>query len=505
MGHSAVVGSWTLLSRFLGFGRDVGFAMLLGTSALADAFLVAFKLPNVFRRLFAEGAFTQSFVPIFLSVLQKDKSRAFAFASHAGRWLFIVSAVVVVAGEIFMPVVMRIIAPGFAIEGTRFTWAVELARVLFPFVIASALGAWLGAILNSLGHYGLAAAQSVILNIVMLFAIMAHFLWEFSLTPAHVIAWGVLLAGMVQIIVLACRTHQLGVHLSWRSEERALLKRMVRLALPVVLGAGVYQLSVLIDIVLASLLPQGSVSYLYYADRLAQLPLGVIGIAIGTVLLPQLAHLISQGKQARAFALQRRAVFFGFLCSCPAMVGLFILAEPIIATLFDYGAFVGVAPTAAALQAFAVGIPAFVLVKSFAPAFFAREHTKSPVRFALMALVLNVVLSLILMNFIAHVGLALATSLASWFNAMLLRCALIKRGWYQTTPAHAWRMVKIIVASLVMGMVLLLLLPYASWDEAGGRRIFFLASLIFAGMISYAITLISLGMHKIIMEQWKVV
>ena len=495
--HSITVGSWTLVSRALGFLRDVGMAIFFGTSFVADAFLVAFKLPNLFRRLFAEGALTQSFIPIFQSAWGSDgraRDRAFAFASHCGRWLFVSLLLLVLVFEYAMPQVMGVLAPGFSATDARLPLAIDLARWLFPFLLLSALAAWLSALLNVLGHYALASATSVVLNAMILLVFGYHW-WvgdgEAVMVAYHV-AYGVLAAGVIAVMLLLARVYGLGFRLSF-AKEWSLLKRMMRLAVPVALGAGVYQLGVFIDVLLATLLPQGSVSYLYYADRLAQLPLGVVGVALGTVLLPELARLIQDKNTQDATFLQHRALVYGFVLAMPAAVALAVIAEPLMVVLFVRGAFdmTSAVQSAAALQAFALGIPAFVWVKVFAPAFFARQEMTAPVIIAVGALCVNVALSLSLMGILAHVGLALATSVASWLQVGLLLFVLRRRRWYQMSHSVLSLCARITFASAIMGGVLAIMLH--QWSET---LWYHLPLLVFAGMTVYLLFLFITGVTR---------
>jgi putative peptidoglycan lipid II flippase len=427
---AVTVGGWTLASRILGFARDVLIAAKLGAGPVADAFFIALKLPNLFRRLFGEGAFNAAFVPAFAhSLAGEGRAAAQTLAERMSAILAAWLAVLTVAGLLFMPQVLMLLAPGFVDEPLRFGLAVEMTRITFPYLWLICLTALVSGVLNGLDRFAAAAAAPVLFNLMAMTALLA--LTPFVATPGHALAWGILASGAAQLALVWFAARRAGMALRLVSlpratpEVRVVLRRMV----PGVLGAGVTQLNLAIDIVIASLLPAGAVSYLYYADRLAQLPLGVIGAAIGTALLPLLARQVRLGHSLSAHRAQNRAIEFSLALALPAAVALALAAQPIVTALFERGAF-GPAEstaTAAALVAYAVGLPAFVLVKALAPAFFARGDTATPVKVGLVTVALNLALNLLLAPVVGHWGIALSTSIAAAVNAVLLAWLLHRR------------------------------------------------------------------------------
>ncbi len=378
----ATVGSFTLLSRLVGFIRDIVLSAVLGSGAMADAFFVAFKLPNFFRRLFAEGAFSAAFVPLFSRELQghgREQAIAFARQAHAGLLLVLLPfSVLLILG---MPAVLALLAPGMQGDAPTFAMAVEFGRIAFPYLLFISLASLYGGVLNSIDRFAHVAATPILLNLALIAAVL-------GLTPllpnsGYAAAIGVAIAGLLQWLWLLIACARDGVSMTLvrpRWTER--VARLIKLATPVAIGGGVQQISVMLDVVWASLLPVGTISALYYADRIAQLPLGVVGIAIGTALLPLLARQLRAGQAAAAMANQNRAIEFGLLFSLPSALALWLLADPIIRVLFEHGHF---GPddtwrTAGALAAFAVGLPAFVLVKALTPGLPLR-HEPCPCRY----------------------------------------------------------------------------------------------------------------------------
>jgi len=464
---AATVGSFTMISRVTGFLRDVLIAAILGAGPVADAFFVAFKLPNFFRRLTAEGSFTVAFVPLFAGSLEAEgRAEAKRFAEDALAMMCAVLAALTLAMELTMPWVMHVLAPGFVATPERFGIAVELTRITFPYLPLISIVALYGGVLNSLDRFAAMAAAPILLNLILIGA-MVGFADRLE-TPGHALAWGVAAAGLAQLLWLIGAASRAGFSLRLRLPRLTPgVRKLFRLMLPAMLGAGVMQINLLIDMVLASTLPLGSISFLYYADRVNQLPLGVIGVAIGTALLPMLSRQWRGGDAAGALETQNRALEFGALLTVPAAVGIAVLAHPIITVLFERGAFSasdGTA-TAAAMIAFAAGLPAFVLVKVLQPGFYAREDTSTPVKVAAGAVVLNLVLNLILMQFLAHIGLALATAIASWANGAALAWLLRRDGVFRLDARSLKRLPRILLSAILMGAALFAALELA--DRAG--------------------------------------
>ena len=449
----ATVGGYTLTSRVLGFIRDILLAAILGAGVVADAFFVAFKLPNFFRRLFAEGAFNAAFVPMFAGFLEKEgQDDAKRFAEEVLAVLFITLAVFVAIAEITMPWLLYLLAPGFVDDPERYDFATQFTRITFPYLLFISLVSLMGGVLNSLGRFAAVAATPILLNLMLIGSLLI--LANFTATPGHALAIGVAIAGVGQFLWLVIALKKADFRLRLRRPRLTpAVKRFLGLLAPGAVGAGIVQINLFVDVILASLLPAGAISYLYYADRLNQLPLGVVGIAVGTALLPLLSRQIRAGDSEAANASQNRAIEATLFLTLPATVALFLLSEPIIRVLFERGAF-GDAETEAsalALTAYAVGLPAYVLVKVLAPAFFARKDTTTPVKIAGVAVALNIVLSIALMIPFAHVGIAFATAIASWFNASLLALGLWRRHDLVLDARLKRRLPRMALASLAMG------------------------------------------------------
>ena len=488
---AATVGGWTLASRVLGFLRDILIARYVGAGLVGDAFFVAFKLPNLFRRLFAEGAFNLAFIPLFAGRAKTDGPEAArVFAGEAMAVLFWALVAVVAAAEIAMPWLIRLAAPGFAGDADKFALAVALTRLTFPYLLFISLVALLSGVLNGVERFAAAAAAPILLNLCLIAAIVA-FRGALA-TPGHALAAGVAVAGVAQFLWLAWNCRRAGL-LPGLPRPRLTpgVRRLLALIGPAALGAGVQQLNLLADIIIASLLPTGAISYLYYADRIVQLPLGVIGVAMGAALLPTLARQLRGGEAAAAEASQNRALEYALLLTLPAAAALAVAAEPVVAGLFQRGAFDAAAAAAAAgaLAAYAAGLPAFVLVKVLAPGFFAREDTRTPVVVATLCLVVNVVASLSLIGPLAHVGIALASALSSWLNAGLLALALARRGHLRLDSRLRSRLPRTVaaVAAMAAGVALAVEL-LALWFAAGpAGRAAGLAAIVALGLALFAL------------------
>ncbi len=493
----ATVGSYTMASRILGFVRDILIASTLGAGLVADAFFVAFKLPNFFRRLFAEGAFNAAFVPLFTSRLEADGKRAAVeFAADVMAVMLAFLLLFVTALQIAMPFAMYVFAPGFVDQPEKFDLSVVLTRITFPYLIFISLASLLGGVLNSLGRFAAAAATPIILNLCLIASLLVGV--HFVPTAGHALAWGVAGAGIAQFLWLIAACRREGVHFPLpRPRLTPGVRRLLRLMLPGAVGAGVVQINLLIDIVIASLLPTGALSFLYYADRVNQLPLGVVGVAIGTALLPLLSRQLRAGEAAAARDSMNRGIEVALLFTVPGAAALMVIAEPVISVLFERGAFgpETTRATAYALMAYAVGLPAYVLVKVLGPGFFAREDTTTPVRIAIVGVAVNIALNLILMQFIAHVGIALATALASWLNAALLAIVLCRRGHHAMDARLKARTLRILAASVGMAGGLWLAMRGLGEALAGppAERIVALAALVIGGLVLYGVLAVAFG------------
>lgn len=492
----ATVGGYTMMSRVLGFVRDLMTAALLGAGPVTDAFFVALRLPNLFRSLFAEGAFSAAFVPLFAGTVAKDgQSAARHFAEDTLAVLVSVLFVFVLLCETLTPWLLHVLAPGFVDEPGKFALTTALTRITFPYLLFISLVALLGGILNSVERFAATAATPVLLNLFLIGAlVLTH-------PPnGRALAWAVSGAGFAQFLWLLVSCHRAGLTLRLpRPRLTPEVRRVMRLMLPGALGAGVTQLNLVVSTAIASLLPTGAVSYLYYADRLDQLPLGVVGIAVGTAILPALSRQVRLGDQDGACATQNRGLELAFLLTLPAAVALGVAARPILDVLFERGAFgpAQAAATAGALTAYAFGLPAFVLVKVMAPGFFARQDTKTPVQIALVAMAVNVALtvSLGLLSPLAHVGIALATSIAGWVNALSLIVVLHRRGHFTLDRRARRTLPRMLGAALGMGGLLWLIEAAIRPALAGGLglRLTGLAVLVGGGLAGFALLALLLG------------
>lgn len=449
---TATIAGNTLLSRVLGYVRDMLTAHIVGANDMTDAFFVAFKLPNYFRRIFAEGAFNSAFVPLYSRTLAGEGAEeAQKFASDAMSALFGVLLVLTVFFIIIMPSVVWVLAPGFQDNPSKFALTISLTRITFPYLLFIALVSLLGGILNSVGKFGAVAATPIIMNLCFIVSLV--FLVPFTPTPVHAMAVGVFVSGVAQYAWLHWFCKKAGVmprlH---RPTLTANVKKLLKLIAPAAIGSSVAQINLMIDTIIASNLPNNGVSYLYYGDRISELPLAVIGIAIGTALLPMLSRQIRAGDDSAALHSLNRGLELCLLLALPATLALLVIAEPVITVMFERGAFTpaDTHATATALMAFAVGLPAFVLVKIFAPAFYAREDTKTPFKIAAMCVVLNLCLNLLLMGPLLHVGLALSTSIAAWVNVVCLATILHKRSHWRMDAALRLRGPRILLAGVGM-------------------------------------------------------
>lgn len=454
----ATVAGLTGLSRIAGFIRDVLTAIFLGAGPVADAFIVALKLPNVFRRITAEGAFSVSFLPLYTETMEKEgEERAAAFAGHSFAIMCAVLSVFTVILWLFMPAVIGFVAPGFDIDGSRFALAVEFGRITFPYLVLMSLTALMGGVINAHEKFAPFAAAPVFFNLSLIGALLLSTVW-FE-TAGHALSWGVLAAGIIQFVFLAWCLRRTGYRIAPIKiviDEK--IKRLFKLMLPGVIGAGVMQINLLVDVVLASGLPQGSVSYLYYADRLNQLPLGIVGIAVGTALLPMMSKAFAAGKDKEAQELFGQAFLICLLLALPAATGLFVIGYPIIVTLFEHGAFDNKASieTAKVLAAYALGMPAYICAKVFASAYWAQQDTATPVKVSIVATLCNIMLSLWFIMALGWgvYGLAFATSISGWFQFMALKRGLKDVPAAQLGKSFFVNSVKILVACVVMAAAL---------------------------------------------------
>lgn len=450
------IGSLTFVSRIFGFVRDVLMANLIGASWLSDAFFVAFKLPNFFRRLLAEGAFSAAFVPMFAGMHAADgKDKAMRFASEVLSVLLVILLLLNAVFIILMPVLLHLFAPGFTSDPEKYALTVDLARICFPYILFISLVSLFGGILNSIQKFAAFAAAPILLNLCMVAALL--FFTPHTPTAAHALSFGVFMAGVVQLawILWFCKRENCLPSLLV-PKLTSQVRDMLKLIAPAALGAGVAQVNLLIDVILASNFEDG-VSYLYYADRINELPIGVIGVAVGTALLPMMARQIREGKSDLAAHSLNRAIELVLLAGIPACLALLTIPHTIITALYQHGEFSAIDTNATytAMMAFAAGLPAFVLIKVLAPAFFANKDTKTPFIIATGCVALNLILNLILMQFYEHVGLAMATSIAGWVNALWMAIILYRRRVMTPDAPLLRRVPLLLIAGAVMTIVLL--------------------------------------------------
>jgi putative peptidoglycan lipid II flippase len=486
LGGILTVGGWTLASRILGFLRDILIAALLGAGPIADAFFVANKLPNLFRRLFGEGAFNAAFVPSFTGLLASEgRESAAHFAEETigvmAFWLIGIT----IAAELFMPQIMVVYVAGYSDRPETLRLVTELSRIAFPYMPLICLTALMSGVLNGLNRFAAAAAAPVIYNIVSITCMLG--LTGFVPTTGHALAWGVSVSGVFQLALVAWAVHAAGMRLHLvrprlSPRVKLLLKRMA----PGLLGAGVTQLNLAMDVLIASFLPAGTQSVLYYADRINQLPLGIIGTAVGTALLPTLSRQVAAGEDA--VGTLNRALEYALVLTIPASLALMMVAEPITWVLFGRGAFTPMAAhlSAQSLAAYAFGLPAFVLAKVLVPAFFARGDTATTVRWGLASVGLYLALNFAFMIPLQHIGPALATSLAAWFNVTTLGVILWRRGHFKADAELRRHVPGMALAALVMAGVLFIMKGQA-FDPAAAPALRWLGLgiLIGGGMATY--------------------
>jgi len=491
---AATVGGLTLISRVLGFVRDQMIAFVIGTGPVAEAFFVAQRFPNLFRALFAEGAFNSAFVPLFAKRIEGDGAEAagrFAQAVFSAllAWLVLFSAVAMMA----MPLLMYVIAPGFGGDPAKFDLAVDLTRICFPYLTFMSLTALQSGVLNSFNRFTAAAAAPILLNLVLIGSNLVAWILDTGDTPAtgYIFAWGIFVAGAAQYALLAIACRRVGMKLlpGW-PHLTGDVRRVIILSLPGIVSGGIMQINLVIATMIATTIDR-AVSYLYYADRLYQLPLGVIGVAIGVVLLPDMSRKLRANDEAGAMRSQNRALELSLFLTVPSALALMAIPAPIIHVVFEHGAFsrADSLAVAAAVLAFAAGLPAFSMTKIFQPGFYAREDTLTPMRFAIVSVAVNIGASLLLSRWFGHVGIAMATTIAAWLNALQLAMTLWRRGHYAPDERLRRRLPRIIGSGLVMGALLLAgqwLLRENFVAGAGFQAgLWGLMTLVIGGLVSY--------------------
>ncbi len=503
---TTVVSTMTLLSRVLGLVRDVLFATLGGAGAAMDAFLVAFKIPNFMRRLFAEGAFTQAFVPVFAEYRQQgDEDELKRVTSQVAGTLGGVLILVTLFAELFTPLLATPFAAGFLDDPEKFDQTVTFLRITFPYLLFISLVSLCAGILNSYGRFMAAAFAPVLLNVCLISAAVIGS--AYMELPQLALAWGVFVAGLLQLAFLWWRVIKLGfvVKPSWAWGSKP-VRKILRLMAPAAFGSSIAQINLLLDTMIATFLFSGSVSWLYYSDRLMEFPLGVLAIAIATVILPRLSQQhasksLDDFRKTLDWALRIVAVLI-----VPAAAGLFVLAGPLVATLFQYGEFTAADALAsrASLMAYSIGLLGFTAVKVLVPGFFARQDTRTPVKIGLIAMGFNMLFNLALVLPLVwagwqypHVGLALATSLGAILNASLLAITLRRQGILRWQPGWTLLLLRILIANVVMVALLLWLHgTMQSWFDADmGLRLARLLVAVVAAIVAYVAVLFATGLR----------
>ncbi len=478
---------FTIISRILGYVRDILIAIFLGTSLFADAFFVAFRLPNTFRRLFAEGAFNAAFIPSYSGILAVDKSEADNFAKNVFNLLFLILLFFVVVAEIFMPQLIFIIAPGFYNDPEKLELAIELSRITFPFLLFVSLASFLAAILNSHNKFAAAAAAPIILNIILIGSLF--FSQWVNIPNVKILAYAVSFAGILQFILLLFFVKKnFKPILSLKIKIDKKIKFFFSKLLPSIFSSGVTQINILIGTIIASF-QAGAVSYLYYADRVYQINLAVAGIAVGTVMLPELSKYVKTNDFEKITNLQNRALELCLFLSIPAAIALVLASNQIITSLFGYGSFdnESVINTALALTYFAIGVPAFSILKIFSNFFFARDDTKTPFYLSVISVILNIVISVSFFGQIGFIIIPIATSVSSWINVLMHFYYIKKRRLHIFDSKFTYKLPRIILSVVVMAVILYLLLGFFSdkFDYNESWKFIYLFIIVIISLASY--------------------
>jgi putative peptidoglycan lipid II flippase len=490
----ATVGGLTLVSRLTGFIRDVVMAAVLGAGPMADAFFVAFRLPNHFRAIFAEGAFAAAFVPAYARTLeQAGIDVAKLFADRIAAALIAINLVLLALALLFTPWVVSLLAPGLIGDPTRFDLAVALTRITFPYLALVSLETLFAGVLNANQRFAAAAAAPVLLNLSIIATLL---LAPFFQSAGYAAAWGVLIAGVAQVILVGVDSEMRGIGIRFRMPKLdEPTRRFLRALGPAVIGAGGVQLALFADTLIASFLPTGALSALYYADRINQLPIGVVGIAVGTVLLPEMSRRIASGDMRGAALAQARGIQLALLMAVPCAAAAFAIPELIMRALFARGAFTAAdaAAAGATLAAYAVGLLPFVMLRSFTAPFYARGDTLTPVKAALLAAAVNIALKIVLMKPLAQVGLAFATSVGAWINLTLLWYFARRQG-FAVSGAGLRPVIRLLIAGAVLAAGLYFTEPVL-WQAVAGVHFqdeIALAILVLAGAVVYGLAVLLL-------------
>lgn len=503
---ASLVSFMTMLSRVLGFVRDIVLASVFGAGGAFDAFVVAFKIPNFMRRLFGEGAFAQAFVPILSEFRTREsQENTQEFVNRIAGTLGFVVLLVVLLAELIAPLIILVFAPGFTEDPARYQLAVHMIRITFPYLILISLVSFAGSVLNTCGRFGIPAFTPVLLNIALI--TVAWFWAPHAATPIVVLAWGVLIGGVAQLLLQWPYLKKTGLlplpKLGFRDPG---VRRVMKLMVPALFGVSVAQMSLLIDNFFASFLPAGSISWLYYSDRLTYLPLGVIGVAIATVVLPSLSRDHSAQSHKKYSQTLDWALRIVLIIGIPSAVGLFTLSGPLLSTLIQHGEFnaFDVLMARKSLMAFSVGLPGFMFIKVLASAFYSKQNIRTPVKIAAAAMVLNLILNTVLIHPLAHAGLALATSISALFNAGFLLFLLLRKKIYQPRARWLSFLFRIFIAAALMAAFILWFSePIDVWTHwHTPERVLHLSALIAVSMVLYfgSLWLMGLRIHHFRVE-----
>ena len=478
---------FTIISRLLGYLRDILVAIFLGTSFLADAFFVAFRIPNTFRRLFSEGTFNAAFVPIYSSELVKGRDNSKRLASEIFNLLLLILLILTLIAQIFMPAFVSLIAPGFVVDVEKMKLAINLTRITFPFLMLVSLVSFFSAILNSHNRFAEAAAAPIILNIVLIIILFFGKLLDDNLV--YYLSYGVTFAGLIQLIFLyfyVKKYFQINFKIKLKISNK--VKLFFKKLLPSIFSSGVTQINILIGTIIASF-QASAVSYLYYADRIYQINLAIAGIAVGVVVLPKLSQYVHQNNKNKILLIQNKALELSMFLSLPATVALIVGSNEIISALFGYGSFdqESVKNSAKALYYFGLGLPAFSLIKVFSSFFFANQNTKTPFYISLISVILNIVISVYYFSNLGFIIIPIATSISSWFNALLLLIFLKNLNLFEFNKEFFIKFIKIIFSSILMGIVFkyLILIFESQLAYDYNFKLFYLILSVILGFIFY--------------------
>ena len=508
----SIISSLTLLSRVLGYLRDLLIAKVIGAGLISDCFFIAFKLPNLFRRLFAEGSMNSAFIPVVSGVREKvGKIEADQFFSKIFSMLIIFLFFFVILLEIFTPLVISLIAPGFSEDTLKKELTVDFARLTFPFLLFICATSLIGAYLNTLGKFASMALTPVILNLTIITCLVIFFKNTDQTFITYYLSLSISIAGIIQLVWMLYNLKRNKVSLNIfglnKNKFGKPTNKFLKLLVPAILGNGVYQLNLLIDMILASTLAHGSISFLYYADRVNQLPLGVLGIAISTALLPILSKYVKKNDNVNITKSISSALKYGLLFSLPAFLGIFILSDEIVTFLFYRGQFdlFDVEQTSLALVALSFGLPAFIMIKILVIPFFAKEDTITPIKVSLFSISINLILNLLLIDEFKHVGLAISTSVAAWVNMIILISLLIREKIKFEKDIITFS-IKVIISTIIMGISIKLTsnifeqnLINIRFFQINNVRLIFV---IFFAIFTYFASIYLLGIKDISLKKW---